>query len=517
MIEVTNFAKGLNKYYPPRYLQPEQSRELRDANISRGILESEKAISLANDQVGGFYIANYFADSGYNVWFTHNNPMIYIDFAEQVIKSSANELEKPKKFKSDGTEIGEIGVHNPANKPTLAENTTTESLFYANDIFSYVYTYKKGNAESAPSPAAQIQLQNNKSSIDITTPLATDEGVDAIRIYRAGGGAVEFMFVAEFAGGTFTDDKLSLELGNPLDTWGNEPPPNGLILDCYLKGRLVGHIENEAILRFSNIVNFESWNTLDTINFDSKIMRAIPYAGILVVLCRSEIYQVVGNSIEDVAKAQIPTEQGCVSEYSPIVYNNLLFWQSDDGICVFDGANVQVITQKVFPRSYFNGRKLRSAAKDGIVYFGDENGILALDMNIGNLWREYSSIDGFNTFFYNKADDKLYISTDSSLYTMFTGDESEFLYQSGSYGNDNTLRHFRSIRILGEGKVNVTLYADGEIQREYAEVELDKYSPAVLFYPKYLRAYTTQIRIQGKGKIYSYLIEEYPIGVKHNG
>ena len=522
---VNNFSGGLNKYFKRRYLKPNEAKELRNADISEGYLKPCKDNSLANNTVGGYYVRNYFADSGYNVWFTHNNPMIYVDWLGKVYKSSANELERPKKFEADGTDKGFIGIANPSSSPSLSEDNTVSTPFFKGDIFSYVYTFKTEAAESAPSPAAQIKLENDGVGIKVTTPLASDNGVDSIRIYRAGGGAAYFSLVAEFAGGEFTDDKLALELGEVCETWNNEAPPNGLILDCYYMGRFVGYVDNTSILRVSNITNIESWNSLHTLNFDSKIIRVIPYSGSLMVLCRNEIYQITGTDIDNFTKVQIPTEYGCVSRKSVIVYNNLLFWQSDDGICAFDGANVKLITKTKFPKSYFLNRELIAEAYEGVVYFGDENGILAFNMDFG-YWQEYDSITGLTDMFYNKADDKLYLATQNELYTFQTSaDNKSLLYSSPAFGvniNEDSkvnmvLKTFRSLQIMGRGKIDVKMYVDGELIAEYREISLDSVNPVLLFYPKQSRGFVSYVEFQGEGTVYYYSIEAYPEGVKRNG
>jgi len=532
MFVVDRFTQGLNKFFPPHLLKPEMSAELKNADIARGVLESVNYASIANDTVKNVHIGNYVADSGINLWFSHNEPMIYIDYAKMVVKSAANELSLPQKYDISGNLIGDLGVKNPTAAPTVSENNSVSGPLLDNELYSYVYTFVKGYAESAPSPAGTITTTSSGVSIDVTTPLAADEGVDAIRIYRGGGGTAEFLLVDEFAGGVYTDSKTALELGPPVETWYNDAPKTGLILDCLFNGRLVGHVRGESILRFSNPVNFESWSEYDTINFDSNIVKAVNFHGSIIVLCRSGVYQLLGTSPEDVQKIQVPTEQGCISEFSPIVVNNILYFQSPDGICAFDGSSVRVVTRHIFPTEYFSGKRLISGAKDGVIYFVDSTGAGPVyDTNIG-LWREvelfdkefFSTLPLVYSFFYEKESDTLYVATDQGIYDNKASTypdsnistKAKFLYKSGVYGQDNIIKFYRTLRVFGDGKFTIRIYLDGELAKE-TDVALKLGKPELIFYPRKARGYTTQIEIEGVGEIHSYFIEGYQEGTARNG
>lgn len=522
---ITNFTGGLNKFVPAKFLRSNEAQELRNADIRHGDIRSRKKHLLANESVGGYYIRNFHADSGINHWFTHNKPLLYVDFLRRVYYSAPNSLETISKYYPDGTPAGNIGIANPTAHPSAVENTSTPGFFSAGEIVLYVYTVVGEAVETAPSPVGSVTVQNEGSSVDVTTPLASDLGGNKIRLYRAGGGAGDYLLVTEFDGGTFNDNLTGGELGYAVDTWGNEPPPYGLILDCYFKGFFVGHVIGSSELRFSNPTNVESWNPLHMIRFDSPIMTVIPFAGTLVVFCESEIYQLVGENIQSFVKSEIPTEQTLVSVKSVVKGDGGLFFQSNDGLCVFDGANVKVFTKPKLPRSYFAGRELVAASYNGAFYFGDENGLLVVDTDFGGQFYEVDSISGLTDLFYNKADDKLYLGTLNGIYQLESAaDYATLTYRSGNLGNgiedpqgsDIVLKHFRTVRVTGAGSFTIQLFVDEQLVASYIET-LDPLTPTTLWFTRASRGYSAQVEFQGTGTVTSMTVEYYPEGVDSNG
>jgi len=522
---VSNFVGGLNTFLPPKYLKSNEADILVDADIRKGQVESVKAPKLAHQGAGGYYVRNFVADSGINLWFTHNNPMLYIDFMNAVYFSAPNELSDIYKKSPDGSTTYQIGVDNPTQAPALQLDTTQTSFFAAGETVQYIYTAYKHGSESSPSPVAEIRIQNDGDSVRITVPNASNLDAETIRIYRAGGGAGDFLLAGEVTGGDFVDSLSGSELGPACDSWGNERPPSGLILDAYYRGYFIGHVDHSPELRFSNITNIESWNPLHSVRFDSPVIRAVPYAGSIVVFCESGIYQLVGQTIDDIAKVEIPTEQMCVSAKSIIVHSNALFYQSPDGICVFDGANVQVISQPKISKSFFTDRKLVAESYDGRLLFGDETSILSIDTNFNMAFSEFSSIPGMTDMFYNVWDDKLYIANQDDIYQLFEGETAEMRYRSGNLGNsiedgpgtDIMLKTFRTVRVLGTGTFEITLSVDYEPPVTYTDITLDPNRPTLLFYPRHARGYAGQIEFRGKGSVTGLHVEFYIDGANING
>ena len=522
---INNFTGGLNLFVPPKFLRSNEAQVLRNADIRHGDIRNRKQHLLANSSVGGYYIRNYFADSGINHWFTHNKPMLYVDFLERVYYSAPNSLDIISKYYPDGTPAGNIGIANPAAAPSATENTTVSGFFSEGETVMYLYTVVGEAVETAPSPVGSIAVQHDNSSIDVTTPLATDLGGNKIRLYRAGGGAGDYLMIAEFSGGTFNDHLSGGELGYAVDTWGNEPPPYGLILDCYFKGLFVGHVTGSSELRVSNPTNVESWNPLHMVRFDSPIMTVTPFAGTLVVFCESGIYQLVGESIENFVKSEIPTEQTLVSVKSVVKGDGGLLFQSSDGLCVFDGANVKVFTKPKIPRSYFTGRELTAASYNGAFYFGDETSILVIDSDFNGQFYEIDSVTGLTDMFYNKADDRLYLGTLNGIYQLEAStNQATMIFRSGNLGNglgdpqgsDIVLKHFRTVRITGEGNFTISLFVDGTLIATYTRT-LQATQPVTLWFSRAARGYSAQLEFQGTGRIDSLFIEYYPEGVDSNG
>lgn len=467
-------------------------------------INSNKIVSFS----GGNYIANYYSESGINLWFRHSSPMLYIDFKSKIYKSSANAFETIKQFSISGTDEGEVGVKNPTVALTLLQATGT-SPFFVDEVYSYVYTFVLNGIESAPSSASDITISADANFITVTTPTAISESVDSIRIYRLGGGADEYLRVVEFEGGNYEDNIASSDLGLILTTQGNTPPPNDLILDCVYNSRLVGHVRNDSTLRLSNAVSVEEWSEANTIPFDSEIVKAIDYNGQIVVFCKTAVYRLVGDTVATFTKVKMPTEQGCISEKSIVNYDGYIFWQSYDGICMFDGADVKVISTTAFPNGYLNNRVLIGAKYNDTIYLGDANGIFKINLVFGNSITEIDSLPGITNLFYNAADDSLYLSTLDTITKLFSESTKKTLrYKTGyitcqssdsTVSGMHTLKSFRNIIISGSGDMTIKLYADSILRYTYNVTLTTK--PKELFYPPLTRAYYTELEFEGDGEI----------------
>lgn len=501
------FTGGLQLRSVPYFLNANQSVVCSNALIESGGIKPMDSDSQVSSE-GGEYFANYYAESGINQWFYSSGPMLYIDFKKKFYKSAANSLETIKQFTIAGTDEGEVGVKNPTQTPTMTQ-AASSSPFFIDEVYSYVFTYVLNGVESAPSTSNDITVTADGNSIDITTPVAADESVDSIRIYRLGGGGTEYLRLTDFIGGTFTDEVAAADLGLILTSEGNQPPENDLILDCVYNSRLVGHVKNDSTLRLSNAVSVEEWSESNTIPFDSNIVKAIDYNGQLLVFCKTAVYRLIGDTVATFTKTKMPTEQGCISAKSIVNYDGYVFWQSYDGICMFDGADVKVISATVFKNGYLNGRELISEKYNDTIYMGDENGIFKISLLFGNVVTELDSIPGMTNLFYNAADDSLYISTLTKTYKMFDDSTKRTLnYKTGyitcqssdaTVSGMHTLKAFRNIWISGSGDMQIKLYADGVLKATHDVILTTK--PQELFYPPLTRAYYTELEFIGDGEI----------------
>lgn len=86
--------------------------------------------------------------------------------------------------------------------------------------------------------------------------------------------------------------------------------------------------------------------------FDGQEVRGMKsYRGSLIVCKDESTYRISGqgppNDIHEIAL--VSDEYGCVSNWSMVEYNGLLFWAARQGLVVFDGSTIQLASRKITP------------------------------------------------------------------------------------------------------------------------------------------------------------------------
>ena len=486
LIQIADFTAGISRFVEPSFLEANEARTLRNAEIKTGAIRASLGHDKQSDN-GGFFMFNTLDFTGANRWEYHEKPMVWYELTKRIYKSALGKNLPVTAVDSLGVDLGVLGVTKPTTEPSVSE--VAGGIFYKDEVVNYVYTFVKGtSAESQPSKMAQVTISADGQAVELTIPTtpAIPAGVDKIFIYRMGAGTNSFLFLDEIdvanIATPYKDIIPAGQLGNQLNTYGNEPPPDGLILDTEFKSMLVGHIEGDSVLRFSQEIYVDAWSSLETINLDSVIVRVVEFNGQLIVLCTTAIYRISGTNIDNFTVDKIPTEQGCLFYESVVETRGLLLWQSEDGISAFDGAGVTVISANKIPKEEVKARDFCSSAKDEEVFFADASGIMAIDLARNLSFREFDGIDSnIRGMFYIHKLDTMYASNGHETYSLFTNPNKRpaLQYKTGeiAMGSLITLKQIKKIILFGKGRFNIQAKVDGVVEVTDIEVNLDGYRP----------------------------------------
>ena len=218
--------------------------------------------------------------------------------------------------------------------------------------YKYCVTFVNPNGwESAPGDLFDyeraITLENKYVEIKVTWE---DDRIAYAKVYRTLEHGADFYCVGEIkkSGDVFKDqtDDYTLAGLEPLSSIDNYPPPdNGKYL-CESGG--VFFLAVGSTLYYSAVGNPHAWPKLNFVGLDDIITGiASEFQGVLVYT-RNNTYRITGaESAETLSKQLLPGNQGCVNYNSIAQVSNAPIWLSNDGICLWDGENINVISQQI--------------------------------------------------------------------------------------------------------------------------------------------------------------------------
>lgn len=237
-----------------------------------------------------------------------------------------------------------IGITPPAVAPTLASGGGTGVI--DGDIIGY-YTFVQKAAgvfimESAPGPASTTITVDKVGTINWSAIATTAETrVTHVRLYRSDAGFTARQ-VAEFAIGTstYTDTSSFLSLGQELELDGGVPPYT--LYNCTYKGRVyyAGDPDHPDYVWLSNPEDPEN---VDPENFfrtaSGEAVTGLGTQGdSLLIFTANTVDQHREFSTGDFAKRQISSSIGCINHRSIVQIHDRLWFASQAGVYVYDGA-----------------------------------------------------------------------------------------------------------------------------------------------------------------------------------
>lgn len=419
----------------------------------------------------------------------------------------------------DGLTDAEVG------QITMAYDAAITGRLTKSGVYTYAFTIiDSSGIESAPViRTSEVDLVNkNNAAIKMSISLSSFTAwqtahptMVGINIYRTGGDNPTFNLLVESlspsSDGVWTDATNAYWADTIADinvsrieltTFENIPPPDNIDMLLEIKGTLWASWGKKVY--FSQTGSPEFWGALDYITLDKTCTGIGKFGDSVLAFTKTSSYIINGNNRDNVSIQRLPFNQGCISKHSIVNIDAYLVWASMNGICLFDGSNVQVITKKTlawdeFGRlgntsydSYGDSEKWSSGSGFDIKYavgyqdkyYGVFNGGIVI-IDIANGLKVSSiGLEDVVSVSYNYEDNFLYavVENGDATYDVYAqlGQDGlmEATWKTGriSEGSVNVKKHYRRIEIDGS-PTSVTIYVDG-IRVYYIEKQNRFFLPA---------------------------------------
>lgn len=441
-----SFSAGMNEVLDPAFLTEKTAALLLNADISTGKIQSLKKPKLLSvtspDEVGHYGRID------------RSTIKIY----ERTYWSNNNALKSP--FYGGNIE-NYLGIPYPDYANDVKIETVSGDL---TGEYKYCVTYVNPNGwESAPGSVTDyeriVKFESNYAKITVTWQ---SDIVAYAKIYRTANNGADFFCVGEIhaSGDSFTDniDDLSLSGMEPLSSIDNYPPPEGGKYLCESGG--VFFLAVGSTLWFSVQGNPHAWPLLNFIAFDDTI-RGITaeFQGVLVFTANNT-YRITGaSSVETIIKQTIPGNQGCVKNTTIAQISNAPIWLSNDGICLWNGESITVISRQII-----NTTRLQvvcAVSANDCYYLFLENGAIVYDHRNGDIFTKLDFTCRYA--WYDANTDFMYLQRDNGIFLFGAGNQSNYSYLSGYIGvPESTFTFYKEVIITIDGNAEVVFTVEGK-------------------------------------------------------
>lgn len=242
-----------------------------------------------------------------------------------------------------------MGAQPPVSAPTFAADSGTGLTGSFHYKITYLYY---GFEESNGGPASALHTVANKT-INLTAVPIGGYGVTARNIYRDANDG-NYLLVGTINDNTTTTFADSLSAGTTaIPTSNNTPPVFAYIALSLSRLWVAGVSGTPTTLYWSNpgLPDIFDPNNFVVCNPKDPIQAIYVYQGIVIVLNRHSIGQILGNTDDTFFYQEIPGSVGCVDNRSLQVRTidgvPILMWLSDRGIYSFNGSSVVYLSDKI--------------------------------------------------------------------------------------------------------------------------------------------------------------------------
>jgi hypothetical protein len=282
-------------------------------------------------------------------------------------------------YPSASTGFMEMGVPAPLTAPTLAltpDGTgTVETRAY---VYTYISHFGAVSAESAPSPAASIDVKPTGATVTVSGFAAPPAGynITSRRIYRTvvGASTVTYQFVEEviLATASYPDSKTVAQLGEVLGTIGWLPPPATLAgLVSLPGGALAGFVGNTVY--FSEPYHPHAWPLKYAITLPvNKIVGLGVVGSSVAVMSDTQPFFIHGGDPGSMYTEKVPLQEPCVAKATIAADEDGVVYASPNGLVLLSAQTRGLVTNTLF--TYDEWRPLVPATMKSVVmegrYFG---------------------------------------------------------------------------------------------------------------------------------------------------
>ncbi len=247
----------------------------------------------------------------------------------------------------------------------VAETETTRT---------YVQTYVTDRGEeSRPSAASALLTLGDTDSVQITmTAVPAGRSIASRRLYRSATGTTSaaFKLQGEYAAAVtvVVDAKPDKQLNDVCATFGwLEPPATLKGLTGLPNGIMAGYVDRT--LHFCEPYHPYAWPAKYDKPLAHKIAGTVAVGQSLFVGTSGRPYLVTGSDAASMTEEIISSNVPCLSAKSMVAIQNSVFYASKDGIALYEGGRVMIITKGIIDREdwqAYNPASMRAGEFDGM-------------------------------------------------------------------------------------------------------------------------------------------------------
>ena len=301
--------------------------------------------------------------------------------------------------------------------------------------------------------ALSFLLQGNASThtLDIVVfmkiPGETVEREYVCRALTHNGGTVSNSGTFDFIDWIAPDGLVDIQ---PIE--GEVSPERGISMLTEVSNIFFAAKDNR--LYASEYGNPNSWPEYGYLDFDRTITGLGKFGSELIVFTEYELFRVFGASPTSLRKVPIPTTEGVPSGLDKCIVKTALglMYVSHEGVCVYNGQNVQNLTKLVLdsftlPNTTANTNNV-AGYKDGVYYlFGSDSTDVGYKIDTRNGIKVQRTTQYGTSAHYRGSDNTLYSSAgtvdNGSTNVAFTAQTREFV------GGDKSLeKYFSSCKVV---------------------------------------------------------------------
>lgn len=347
--EQTLFNGGLQTLLSEHLAQPNQAVECINVDLDKGSIYPLKAYDETGSITGKYTVLF----NGRTI--SNTDPLdtrSYARFGNRLYWSSGEYGSFGLyRLKDDGVTVVDAV---PPLVTTFGTITPVDNILSTPTVKSYSYVYTvidDEGIESLPSPAVVVEIGEGDLDITITiddTAEDVDQTVLFRRLYRTGGANPTYNLIAELEETklVYTDKQRDLDVSRiELTSFDSYPPPVGLTNLMTLGGTMWGSVDNR--IYFSNQGRPEYWYPLDFFTLDEPCLGIGKFRDTVVVFSESKTYLVRGTNRDNITLDKLPYDEGCVSHWNIANVTEALMWTSKNGVCMYNGSTVEVITRNI--------------------------------------------------------------------------------------------------------------------------------------------------------------------------
>jgi hypothetical protein len=542
--ETILFNGGLQTKVAPHLAQPNQAVECSNLDLDKGSIYPYSSAVLKRDYTANGYYA-------------------YVDKSDNFITSFADEKRSYAEYGSrlyfTNGSYGSYGLYRvkddlstvDAVPPTVTSfggitfnaNIADGNL---NAEYAYVYTVvDEEGIESIPSTPYSVVANNENVSISFGSD-TVNETVIGRKLYRTGGSNPTFNLIAEIPVGTDTyiDSTRDIDVSRiELTSFDSYSPPVELEYLKEANGTLWGAVGERVY--FSGNGRPEVWNPLDYVTLNRNCTGIGVYRDLVLAFTDNETYVISGFNRDNIVVDKLPYKEGCINHYSIANVTEFLVWTSDNGVCIFNGSTIEVVTKNLLSwhrdvkaggatfdslESSFDSNigynVTQAVGLDGKYYAIFQEGIGVFDLDKGLASTITDFVDVPAGIFYDRAENLVGIITENTSPTIddlsFDTLDIEFdldggieVYLIGSDSED---------KMLGVWKTPEIFLSGYEIIKQFRKIEFDTSVESVtvfidnkqikqynnkkkIFLPSGSFGYTISLRIETSKEVRSMKIE----------